>query len=145
MRPFIGVVTLVYLAILCGTSNADEPLQKLELLQKLEISYQPPVEFAGDLGPYRSPLKYADGSLAKSTDDWARRRCEIQALWTKRLGAWSKLLDEPEVKKLETTEREGYTEHHVHVQVSDEGKAADGYLLIPNGKGAFPCGARTVL
>ena len=138
MRPFIGIITLTYLAILSGTCNADDPLQNQELLRKLEGSYQPLVEFTGNLGPYRSPLIFADGSLAKSKDDWARRRREIQELWTARLVAWPKLLDEPEVKKLETIEREGYTEHNVRVQVSDDGKTADGYLLIPNSKGPFP-------
>ncbi|HMC11615.1 MAG TPA: hypothetical protein VKH44_10005, partial [Pirellulaceae bacterium] len=55
-----------------------------------------------------------------------------------RPGPWPKLLDKPEVKRLETVERDGYTEHHVHVQVSLDGKTADGYLLLPPGKGPFP-------
>ncbi len=42
------------------------------------------------------------------------------------------------VKRLETVERDGYVEHHVHVQISPEGKLADGYLLIPKGSGPFP-------
>jgi dienelactone hydrolase len=45
---------------------------------------------------------------------------------------------EPKVEVVEKVERDGYREEHVHVQVSPDGKEADGYLLIPNGKGPFP-------
>jgi dienelactone hydrolase len=104
----------------------------------LEAYFTPPTEFAADLGTYRSPLKFADGTEVKAKEDWTKRRAEIRELWMKRLGPWPKLLDKPEVKKLETVERDGYTEHHVHVQVSADGKTADGYLLVPSGKGPFP-------
>ena len=42
------------------------------------------------------------------------------------------------MKRLETVEREGYSEQHVHVQVSPEGRWRTGYLLIPPGNGPFP-------
>jgi dienelactone hydrolase len=58
--------------------------------------------------------------------------------WHKRLGAWPPLVERPTVKRLETVEKEGYVQHHVHVQISPEGKLADGYLLMPPGKGPFP-------
>src|SRR5688500_8907516 len=107
-------VAVLFLAI-AGTSllhGQDSPKREA-LRQKLEPHYQPPAEFAG-LGEYRSPLKFEDGSEVKSPDDWPRRRKEIAALWQKRLGAWPPLVEQPEVKRLETTEREGFTQHHVH-------------------------------
>ena len=58
----------------------------------IEPFAQPPAEFAGKLGPYRSPLKFADGSVAKTPADWAKRREEIHKTWTKRLGAWPPLV-----------------------------------------------------
>ena len=36
--------------------------------------------WAGKFGPYRSPLKFADGTLVKSPRDWARRRQQILAM-----------------------------------------------------------------
>jgi dienelactone hydrolase len=48
------------------------------------------------------------------------------------------LVERPTVKTLETVEREDHTQHHVHVQISPEGKLADGYLLIPKGHGEGP-------
>jgi dienelactone hydrolase len=131
---------------ICITANAgnvaalvaaDAPSRD-DLARTLAPFYEPPAEFAGDFGPYRSPLKFADGSPVKSPEDWTRRRKEILDLWTRRLGAWPPLVEKPAVKKLESVEREGYTEHHVHVQISPEGKVADGFLLVPNGDGPFP-------
>ncbi len=98
----------------------------------------PPAEYAGKFGSYRSPLTFADGTLVKSPQDWARRRAEILATWHRRLGAWPPLLQRPAVKRLETVQREGYTQHHVRVQISPEGQVAVGYLLVPNGSGPFP-------
>ena len=84
---------------------ADEPTSHAVLWQRLEKFTQPPAEFAGQVGSYRSPLKFADGSLAKSPDDWSRRRKEILATWHKRLGAWPTLVERPTMKRLETVEK----------------------------------------
>ena len=99
---------------------------------------EPPAEFAGKFGTYRSPLKFADGTDVKTPEDWTKRRQEILTTWQRRLGAWPPLVERPNVEHLETVERDGYVEHHVHVQVSPDGKLADGYLLTPHGDGPFP-------
>src|SRR5262249_27140676 len=115
-----------------------QPASAEALWKKLEPFAQPPEEFAGKLGSYRSPLKFADGTEVRSPADWARRREEILKTWQKRLGAWPPLVEKPVVKKSETMEREGYTEHKVQVQASPEGRWVDGYLLVPKGAGPFP-------
>ncbi len=130
--------------LLCGltlpaSAVSDEPTSRAVLWKQFERYTQPPAEFAGQLGAYRSPLKFTDGSMAKSKEDWPRRRKEILATWHKRLGPWPPLVEKPTMKRLETVEKEGYVQHHVHVQISPEGKLADGYLLIPTGSaGASP-------
>jgi hypothetical protein len=106
--------------------------------RRLEPYLQPAAEFAGQFGPYRSPLRFADGSVPKSRDDWARRRQEILDTWHRRLGPWPPLVERPTVKVLESVDHGGYTEQHVHVQISPDGKLADGYLLVPKGPGPFP-------
>jgi dienelactone hydrolase len=136
--------SLAFVALLCSLSLSawaeDQAAvnRKQKLAAQLEPYFQPPAEFRGDFGEYRSPLKFADGSVAKTPEDWERRRKEILDTWHKRLGPWPKLVERPEVKRLESKEQEGYTEHHVQVQVSHEGHVADGYLLIPKGDGPFP-------
>ena len=133
-----SLVSLLLIAIFFSARvRADDPSREV-LWGRLEKYTQAPAEFAGKFGPYRSPLKFADGTMVKSPEDWGRRRDEIRALWHKRLGAWPPLVERPEVKRLETIDRDGYVQHHVHVQISPEGKLADGYLLIPSGKGPFP-------
>ena len=118
--------------------RADQPASAESLWKKLEPFAQPPEEFAGKLGAYRSPLQFADGSSVKTAADWARRREEIQKTWHKRLGAWPPLVERPAVKKLAKVERDGYTEHKVQVQVGPENKWVEGYLLVPKGTGPFP-------
>ncbi|MBI1899531.1 MAG: sialidase [Planctomycetia bacterium] len=134
---FAALFVAVAFAVACASAAADESARKA-LWQKLEKHFHPPAEFAGDFGKYRSPLKFADGTAAKTKDDWSRRRNEILETWHKRLGPWPPLVEKPAVKKLETANRDGYTEHHVHVQIAPEGNVADGYLLVPPGKGPFP-------
>jgi len=118
--------------------GADQPVSPEALWKKLERFAQPTEEFAGKFGPYRSPLKFADGSSVKTAEDWARRRDEIQKTWHKRLGAWPPLVERPALKKLEKVERDGFTEHKVQVQVAPENKWVEGYLLVPKGTGPFP-------
>src|SRR5262249_21664620 len=122
-----------------GRGAPEAALSEREALwRELEPFTEPPAEFAGQFGPFRSPLKFADGAIAKTPADWGRRRKEILETWHRRLGPWPPLVDRPEVKTLETAERDGYVERHVHVQISSDGKLADGYLLIPEGSGPFP-------
>ncbi len=136
-RWLLGLVLLVGLSASTSMSS-DESSARAALWQRLEKYTQPSAEFAGQFGSYRSPLKFADGSVAKSPEDWQVRRKEILQTWHKRLGAWPPLVERPEVKRLETVEKDGFVQHHVHVQISPEGKLADGYLLMPPGKGPFP-------
>jgi dienelactone hydrolase len=118
--------------------GADQPDSAHTLWKKVEPFTQPSAEFAGKFGNYASPLKFADGSTAKSPADWARRRAEILKTWHQRLGPWPPLVEHPVVKRLETVERDGYSQQRVQVQASPEGKWVDGYLLVPKGRGPCP-------
>lgn len=134
----LRLVVAISLLVACAATAAQPEARRAELEKQLAPYYQPPAEFAGQLGEYRSPLKFADGSVVKMPEDWARRRAEILKIWHERLGPWPPLVEKPEVKRLGTEEREGFVEHHVHVQVSRDGHVADGYLLVPPGAGPFP-------
>jgi dienelactone hydrolase len=132
----VGTVALVI--GLSQSSLADEAAEREARAVRLQPFYRPPAEFAGQFGPYRSPLKFADGTSVTAAADWPRRRAELKELWELRLGAWPPLVERPVVTIVETDEKEGFTQHHVAVQISPEGKQADGYLLIPRGTGPFP-------
>lgn len=127
----------VFFSIGLSLSRAEEPRREA-LAKQLQPYYHPSAEFDGHLGAYRSPLEFADGSRVTEAAEWPRRRTEILALWHKRLGGWPPLVERPMVKELEREEKDGYVQVHVHVQISPEGQVADGYLLLPPGKGPFP-------
>ncbi|MDB5344866.1 MAG: Acetyl xylan esterase [Schlesneria sp.] len=135
-RMIVGAVALV--AGLSQWSLGDEAAERDARVARLRPFYRPPAEFAGEFGRYRSPLKFADGTSVTAAVDWPRRRAELKGLWERRLGAWPPLVERPVVKIVETVEKEGFTQHHVAVQISPEGKQADGYLLVPRGTGPFP-------
>lgn len=98
----------------------------------------PPAEYRSDFGKYPSPLKFADGSVARTGGDWTRRRAEIEQEWRGLLGAWPDLLEKPELKILATERRETFTQYRVHVQVAPGDRFTEGHLLVPGGKGPFP-------
>src|SRR5687767_3055687 len=100
--------TLALLACLvAAVARADNPAAAA-LSAKLAPFAQPPAEFAGQFGPYRSPLAFADGTQVKSPEDWVKRRREILQLWHERLGAWPPLVEQPLVKRMESVEKDGY-------------------------------------
>ena len=139
LTRFLTCLVALSLVLRCGgSSGADEAEQNTPLWRKIQQYTQPPAEYRDKFGSYRSPLKFPDGDTVKTPQDWAKRREQILSLWHKRLGEWPPLVERPEVKRLETVEREGYVEHHVQVQVAPEGYVADGYLLVPEGTGPFP-------
>lgn len=100
--------------------------------------FQPPAKYRDDLGPFRSPLRFADGTTVKSAADWPRRRAEILATWHKLMGPWPALIDNPRVETVETTRRDKLTQHRLRVEIALGGEMVDAFLLVPEGKGPFP-------
>src|SRR5438552_285962 len=99
--------------------------------------FKAPAEFDNDYGRFKSPLWFFDGRPVKSAADWAERREEILRYWHKVMGPWPALIEMPRIEYLTTTNRENFTQHRVGVEVAP-GRTAEGYLLIPEGKGPFP-------
>ena len=139
-RSRLRIAAIAFLGLASASlCQADEPGdRRVALDQQLSPYYQPPAEFAAELGPYRSPLTFEDGSVARTPEDWAKRRAEILKTWHERLGAWPPLIENPKVERLSKKERDGYLEEHVRVQVSLDGHVAEGYILVPPGDGPFP-------
>lgn len=99
--------------------------------------FAPPAQFKSDLGTYRSPLIFKDGSKVQSAADWPKRRAEILADWHGIMGAWPEVIEKPKIEVLETKQRENFTQKHIRLEIA-QGQTDDGYLLIPEGKGPFP-------
>lgn len=108
-----------------------------ELPKELKPYFQPPAEFDGKMGSYRSPLKFYDGSEVKSAAEWPKRRAELLAKWHEVMGPWPELLAHPKLEILSSTNRENFIQHKVKVQYAAT-QFHEGYLLVPKGEGKFP-------
>ena len=140
-RTLVARLTVLLLGSLCGVpagAEAGGPLAAEPFWARLQEHCQPPDDYAGKFGHYRSPLLFEDGRRVQSAADWTQRRQEILAAWHRRLRPWPPLLTRPTVTRLEVVQRDGYTQQHVRVQVLPEGPLAEGYLLLPAGSGPFP-------
>src|SRR5262249_5059118 len=109
-----------------------------EATKKLAPFFRPPAELANDLGKFRSPLLFNDGTPVRTAADWQKRRQEILKTWHGIMGAWPALIDKPKLTELDKEQRDGLTQLRVHLEVAPGKTAEDAYLLIPEGKGPFP-------
>ena len=112
-------------------------LLRAELPEELRPSFQPPAEFAGKLGSFRSPLIFNDGSLAKNPADWSRRRAEILQYWHGAMGSWPPSLEMPVLTVIREERGEGFARRRVSLEVAP-GQRQQGWLLVPDGAGPFP-------
>ena len=107
-------------------------------LQTSDALFEPPAAFRGDLGTYRPVLTFDDGRPVRTPADWAERRKEILAAWTKLLGEWPPLLEKPvpQVQWKETLP-DGIVRSRVEIEVAP-GRKTGAFLLVPPGTGPFP-------
>ncbi len=106
--------------------------------EDLKPYFKPPPHLAADLGNYRSPLQFADGTPVKNAADWAKRRKEILGTWHGAMGPWPPLLEKPKIEYLAKERRANVTQHRVRIEVAPGRFTDDAYLLVPDGKGPFP-------
>jgi len=99
--------------------------------------FTPLKQFTGDLGNYRSTLRFADGRPVRTAADWKARRAEIHKQWIGLLGKWPALITEPQVEVLETLRLTGISQHRVRFKWTPN-QHTTGYLLIPDGSGRRP-------
>ena len=133
MKYSIGLCAVCLIAAMGSVAWAAESTSTWDSIAPY---FTPPVEFAGKMGSYRSPLLFDDGTRVQNAGDWARRRGEIIRDWQKITGAWPPVIERPTIEYLETAPRENFVQHHVRVQIAPT-QVADGYILSPKGNGPF--------
>jgi len=102
------------------------------LWKKIAPYFYPPDSLREQLGSYRSPLKFYDGTRVKTRDDWQRRRKEILEHWHGLMGTWPPLLEQQKLTIDSSAQKDGYMQHHVRFKWLPN-EWTDGYLLIPDG------------
>src|SRR5262249_38116012 len=105
--------------------------------EKIGPFFTPPPEFANDLGPFKSLLRFHDGRPVLNSADWAERREEILRYWHKIMGPWPALTEKPRLETPPTTTGENFGQHRVRVEIAP-GQPAEVYLLFPEGQRPFP-------
>ena len=100
--------------------------------------FKPPREFEGQLGEYRSPLLFADGTKVTSADDWQRRRQQILDQWHEIMGPWPALIERPMVESVKISRRGKITQRQLRLGIGIGGQMVDAFMLIPDGDGPFP-------
>ena len=106
--------------------------------QDLADFFQPTQQFQNDMGAFKSPLLFAGGSPARTTDDWQRRRQEILQHWQNEMGPWPMLIERPRVAAGPITRRENITQQQLKIEIALGGEMVDAFLLVPDGDGPFP-------
>lgn len=118
-------------------SSEDRASARAETWEKISPYFEPPDDFRGDFGDYRSPLFFEDGRPVETARDWAERRKELLDLWHGWMGEWPELITDPEVEILSEVRREDFHQSRVRFRWTPT-ETTEGYLLVPRGEGPFP-------
>ena len=140
VRRYFVLLTMLALGFVAGCSRqVPDALRFVRLEKENPIApfFNPPAEFAGKYGDFRSPLKFYNGDTVRSRKDWEMRRNEILTRWHQKMGEWPAVNTNQELEYLDTVRMEGYTRYHVSFYWIP-GEKTDGYLLVPDGKGLNP-------
>jgi hypothetical protein len=92
--------------------------------KRLMPYFRPPAELEKELGKYRSPLVFDDGSHVKTAEDWQKRRAEILKYWHGVMGSWPKLIEKPKIEYVKKEQRDGVTQQQIRLEVAP-GKTSD--------------------
>ena len=116
-----------------GTSASPQGAAWEQIAPLFEV----PERFAGQYGPYRSPLIFADGTPVRTAADWERRRQQLLSEWHALMGDWPPVLTTTRLEVLGDSRRETFTQRRVRLEVAP-GQRTEGWLLVPDGSGPFP-------
>jgi hypothetical protein len=128
--PLLAVAAVT--ADLAAADPGDSPAKRLAPF------FHAPKEYVGDLGSYKSPLKFYDGRPVKSAADWPKRRQEILKYWNNAMGPWPALIEKPKIEYLDKERGDAYTRRHIRLEIAPGRTTDDAYLLTPDGEGPFP-------
>ena len=94
--------------------------------------FGPPQKYRSDLGGFRSPLLFADGTSVRTPADWRLQRAEILATWHSVMGPWPPLIERPRVEVVNTTRRDNITQQQVRIEIALGNQLVDALLLVPD-------------
>lgn len=135
LNSYYLLTALFFASILCvnaADKNHRSSPQDTALWKEIFPFFAPPDSLKRQLGTFRSPLQFYDGTWVQSKEDWQRRRAEILNRWHSLMGKWPPLMKEQKLIIDSSVQKEGYVQHHVRFKWLPN-EWTDGYLLIPDG------------
>lgn len=127
------LIVVFFSTSLCLSSLPAEETPHSKLKPYLSV----PQKFQNNFGDYTSPLKNSDGSIVSSSNEWKKRRAEIQKDWHEKLGQWPEVISKPKVEILSQEKRENFTQYKIRYLWTPN-ELTTGYLLVPNKPGKKP-------
>lgn len=138
MRVFSIVIIVVLIAGCAGPRKNSVPVaDHPDIWSRIDTFFEPPIEYQGEYGDYRSPLVYYNGDTVKSKKEWNTRRLEIKNTWMDKMGAWPALLEDQKLTLVDSVHREDFMQYTVEFNWMPNEKTY-GYLLVPDRKGKKP-------
>ena len=104
-----------------------------EPLPQIKECFAPPETYRGDMGNFRSPLLFKDGTRVVNAAEWPRRRVEILSTWHNIMGPWPPLIDKPRVEVVNAVRRDNIIQQQLRVEIALGNEMVDALLLIPDG------------
>lgn len=121
-------ILLVFAACQPGGKFSEEK-QEVNWAE-IDTFFVPPPELAGELGDFRSPLKFYDGREVRSAKEWPARRQEILDKWHGMMGKWPELITNQELVVVHSELRGSFIQHTVRFKWLPN-EETEGYLLVP--------------
>jgi hypothetical protein len=146
----IALATVILVAAagpndVAGAETASGPVPapvSVAASASIDRFFSAPAELANDYGSFRSPLKFGDGRDARTAEQWAERRKELEAFWHGALGGWPALLPRPQFTILRSEDHAEFVQHRVRWEIA-AGRFEEGWFLVPRDgtrrvPGSFP-------
>ena len=132
--------SLILLLAASGSVLADD------IPAKLAPYYKPPAELANDLGDYRSPLKFDDGTPVRNAAATGRSAAARSSrTGTSAMGPWPPLIEKPKLEYLAKEQRENVTQHHIRIETAPGRIDRRCVSARTRRQGAVPGGGRRLL
>src|SRR4051812_36968024 len=121
LRSLVAALIAAMVIMLAPDASARaeaQPETAGDVPESLEPAFRPKRGLADDLGAYRSPLVFDDGSPVRDAAGWERRRREIREAWHGILGPWPPLIERPRVEVLGRERRDNFEQRRVRLEVA---------------------------
>ncbi len=141
MKLAIKNILLLLIAFVIITNlkgqNKNQQLNASFIRKKIEPFFTPPPNFKNKYGEYRPSLNFYDGQVAKTPEDWKKRREQILNRWHEMMGVWPPLIKHQEIEIIDTIRKDSFTQYRIKFYWLP-GEKTEGYLLIPDRQGEKP-------